>query len=109
MIEVPIPTPSLCSMLHKTDACVFEKFSSFSSKTNYSTHLNVITSQRQVIILRPLLDADLLWPSPLLLFPYFLQGIDDWGCVIYCILIDLHLHMFGRSSTLCPDCHVLER
>ena len=60
LIVVPIPTPLLFSMLHKTDTCVFEKFCSLSSKINCSTHLTVIIIQRQVIILRPLLDADLI-------------------------------------------------
>ena len=59
-------------------------------------NLTVIISQRQVIISIPRLDAELIWPPPLLLFPVRLQGIDDLDFGIDCILIDLHVHRFGR-------------
>ena len=84
------------------DPCVFEKFCILSSKANCGTHLNLIIIQRQVIIIRPLLGAELLCPPPLLLFLVCIQGIYDWDCVIDCILISLHLHfltiaeLFGR-------------
>ena len=62
--------------------CLWENFQSLSSKASCRTYWTVIIIQRQVIILRPLLDADLVWPPPLLLFPVRLQGINAWDCII---------------------------